>query len=68
MQTIVQAALAKTEPPRLEGIFTTLFLVRLVSYPWLMHTLAATAATDPQWQIKGRNLSPRTCMPMSSGH
>ena len=52
MQTIVQAALAKAEPTQLEGIYTTLFLGRLVSYPWLMHTLAATAATDPQWQRK----------------
>ena len=52
MQAIVQAAFTSTEPSRLEGTYTTLFLGRLVSYPWLMHTLAATAATDPQWQRK----------------
>ena len=52
MQAIVRAALTKTEPPRLEGTYTALFLGRLVSYPWLMQTLAATAATDPQWHRK----------------
>lgn len=52
MQAIIQAALTKTEPPRLEGTYTTLFLGRLVSYPWLMHALVATAATDPRWHRK----------------
>jgi hypothetical protein len=58
MQRILKAVFSKTDPPRLEGVYTSLFLGRLMAYPWLSEQLALSASRDPRWdKEKGRPLS-----------
>jgi hypothetical protein len=58
MQRILKAVFSKKDPPKLEGVNTSLFLGRLVAYPWLSEQLALSASTDPRWdKEKGRPLS-----------
>ena len=58
MQRILKAVFAKTDPPKLEGVYVSLFLGRLVEYPWLSEQLALSASRDPRWdKEKGRPLS-----------
>jgi hypothetical protein len=58
MQRILKAVFSKTDPSKLEGVYTSLFLGRLVAYPWLSEQLALSASTDPRWdKEKGRPLS-----------
>ena len=58
MQTILKAAFAKTDPPKLEGVYASLFLGRLVEYPWISEYLAVSACKDPGWNgRKGRPVS-----------
>ena len=52
MQKILQAAFSKTSPPKLDGKYTSLFLGRLVEYPWLSEYLAVSACRDPRWDRK----------------
>ncbi|MBV5318623.1 MAG: hypothetical protein JZU50_12545 [Desulfobulbaceae bacterium] len=52
MQTILKAAFSKTDPPKLEGPYTSLFLGRLVEYPWLSAYLAMSAYHDVLWNRK----------------
>lgn len=52
LQTILKAVFSKTDPPKLEGTYTSLFLGRLNDYPWLSEYLATTAYKDPQWNRK----------------
>ena len=55
MQRILKAVFSKTDPPKLEGGYTSLFLGRLVAYPWLSEKLALSASRDPRWdKEKGR--------------
>ena len=56
--SILSAAFAKTDPPRLEGTYSTLFIGRLIDYPWLSQYLAVTAHDDAGWNAKqGKPLS-----------
>jgi hypothetical protein len=52
LETLLAAAFAKTEPPALRGEYTSLFLGRLVDYPWLSRHLAETAYRDKRWNRK----------------
>jgi hypothetical protein len=52
MQKVLRAVFLITGSPRLEGVYTSLFLGRLVDYPWLCEYLAVTAYKDPQWDRK----------------
>lgn len=58
MQTVLTAAFAKTDPPKLEGSYSSLFLGRLIDYPWLSEHLALAASSDPRWNKRtGRPVS-----------
>lgn len=55
VQRLLKEAFSRTEPPRLEGAYTSLYLGRLIDYPWLAAHLAAAAAGDARWDArKGR--------------
>jgi len=51
-QAILKAVFSKTDPPKLEGTYTWLFLGRINDYPWLSEYLAVTAYNDPKWDRK----------------
>jgi len=58
MQKVLKAVFSKTDPPKLEGFYASLFLGRLTDYPWLCEYLAATAYRDQQWDSrKGKPVS-----------
>ena len=58
MQTVLTSAFAKTDPPKLEGRSSSLFLGRLIDYPWLSEQLALSASKDPRWNKRtGRPVS-----------
>ena len=53
MIAVLRAALAKTDPAPSQGAaYTSLFIGRLIDYPWLSRYLAATAYRDPAWNPK----------------
>jgi hypothetical protein len=52
VQKVLRAAFSTTDPPRLEGIYKSLFLGRLIDYPWLCQHLALSAYKDPRWDRK----------------
>jgi len=52
MQTILKAVFSETDPPKLKGPYTSLFLGRLMEYPWLSEYLATFAFKDSQWDTK----------------
>ena len=52
MHTILKAVFAQTDPPKLAGPYTSLFLGRLMEYPWLSAYLATSAYHDRQWDRK----------------
>jgi hypothetical protein len=52
MVSTLAAAFSKTELPALTGEYSSLFLGRLIDYPWLAHTLATAAYHDPAWNAK----------------
>lgn len=55
MQTILKAAFSIAGPPKPGGTYTSLFLGRLVDYPWLSEQLALSASKDSRWdRRKGR--------------
>ena len=58
MISILSAAFSKTEPPTLEGKYTSLFIGRLIDYPWLSHYLAYSAYQDSGWNRKNRTGTP----------
>ena len=49
MSSALKAAFSKPEAPKLEGIYLSLSIGRLIDYPWLSQYLAATAYKDPAW-------------------
>jgi hypothetical protein len=49
---ILASAFAKTAPPALQDGYTSLFIGRLIDYPWLSHFLAETAHKDKRWNKK----------------
>jgi hypothetical protein len=58
MQAALRAAFSKTDPPKLEGIYSSLYLGRLIDYPWLSEYLAVSAHGDSQWnKRKGKPMS-----------
>ncbi len=52
MLSVLGAAFSKTEPPKLEGSYSSLSLGRLIDYPWLCQYLATTAYGDRGWDSK----------------
>jgi hypothetical protein len=52
VRTLLASAFAKTEPPALRSEYTSLFIGRLIDYPWLSHYLAETAHRDKHWNRK----------------
>ncbi|MBM4338661.1 MAG: hypothetical protein FJ110_03870 [Deltaproteobacteria bacterium] len=52
MLSVLSAAFLKTEPPKLEGSYSSLSIGRLIDYPWLCQYLATTAYRDPGWDSK----------------
>jgi hypothetical protein len=52
MLSALKAAFSKTEPPKLEGIYSSLYIGRLIDYPWLSQYLATIAYRDPRWDKK----------------
>lgn len=52
MISILDKAFSKTVPPKLEGPYSSLFLGRLIDYPWLSQHLATTAYRDRGWDSK----------------
>jgi hypothetical protein len=54
MLTVLTAAFSKTDPPRLEGTYTSLSIGRLIDFPWLMHYLVRAALSDTGWDAGKR--------------
>jgi hypothetical protein len=55
LQRLLREAFSRTAPPRLEGVYRSLYLGRLVEFPWLSAELVASAAADAAWDArKGR--------------
>lgn len=52
--SLLASAFAKTGPTALQGEYTSLFIGRLIDYPWLSHYLAETAHRDKHWNKKKR--------------
>jgi hypothetical protein len=52
MLSALKAAFSKTEPPKLEGSYSSLYIGRLIDYPWLSQYLATAAYRDTQWDKK----------------
>lgn len=50
--SVLGSAFSKTDPPRLEGPYSSLYIGRLVGYPWLSRHLADAAAADARWDGK----------------
>ena len=49
MVSVLTAAFSKSDSPKLEGIYSSLFIGRLIDYPWLSQDLATTAHRDRGW-------------------
>jgi hypothetical protein len=49
MLSALRAASLKTDEPKLGGKYSSLYIGRLVNYPWLSRDLAETAYGDPAW-------------------
>ncbi|RPJ09390.1 MAG: hypothetical protein EHM36_04365 [Deltaproteobacteria bacterium] len=52
MVSVLDRAFSKTDPPRLEGVYSSLSIGRLIDYPWLSQYLATTAYRDRGWDSK----------------
>ncbi len=52
MLSALRAAFLKAEEPKLEGSYASLFIGRLIDYPWLSQYLATTAYRDRGWDSK----------------
>jgi len=58
MQSILRAAFSKPDPPRLEGTYSSLYIGRLIDFPWMSQYLAVKAYKDEGWnRAKGKPLS-----------
>ncbi len=49
MQSILKKAFEPADPPKLNGTYTSIFIGRLIEYPWLSEYLAANAYRDRMW-------------------
>lgn len=55
VHTLLGTALAQAAHEQPAEVFSSLFLGRLVDYPWILLALATFAATDSRWDVrKGR--------------
>jgi hypothetical protein len=52
MVSVLTAAFLKNDSPKLEGSYSSLFIGRLIDYPWLSQYLATTATRDRGWDSK----------------
>ena len=52
MLSVLSAAFLKNDSPKLEGSYSSLFIGRLIDYPWLSQYLATTAYRDREWNSK----------------
>jgi hypothetical protein len=52
MLSALKAAFTKAEPPKLEESYSSLYIGRLIDYPWLSQYLATTAYRDKGWDKK----------------
>ena len=52
MISALTKAFSKTETPRLEGIYSSLSIGRLIDFPWLVQHLEVTAYEDKKWNAK----------------
>jgi hypothetical protein len=50
--SILGAAFAKTDAPKLEGSYSSLSFGRLIDFPWLSQYLAKAASQDKAWDAK----------------
>lgn len=55
MLSALSAAFLKTELPKLEGSYSSLFIGRLIDYPWLSQYLATAACNDNGWDSRKGN-------------
>jgi len=54
MLAVLTAAFSKADPPKLEGTYSSLFLGRLIDFPWLSHYLVHAALRDQGWDAAKR--------------
>ena len=55
VRSILDQAFSKQDPPRVEGVYSSLSIGRMIDFPWLSQYLAAAAFRDPAWDSrKGR--------------
>ena len=52
MLSVLSAAFSKDDSPKLCGSYSSLFIGRLIDYPWLSQYLATTAYRDRGWDSK----------------
>ena len=52
MLSALKAAFSKTGAPKLEETYSSLYIGRLIDYPWLSQYLAITAYKDSAWDKK----------------
>ncbi len=52
MLSALSAAFSKTDSPKMEGSYSSLFIGRLIDYPWLSEYLATTSYRDRGWDSK----------------
>ena len=52
MLSALKAAFSKTDTPKPEKTYSSLYIGRLIDYPWLSQYLSATAYKDPAWDKK----------------
>src|SRR5512136_1892676 len=52
MLLALDEAFSRTDPPNLEGSYSSLSIGRLIDYPWLSQYLATTASQDRGWDLK----------------
>jgi hypothetical protein len=50
--SVLNAAFSKSDPPKLEGSYSSLSIGRLIDYPWLSQDLATAAYRDRGWDPK----------------
>jgi hypothetical protein len=48
-QQLLKDAFSRTEPPKLEGTYSSLYIGRLIGFPWLASYVASAAADDVRW-------------------
>ncbi len=52
MLLALEEAFLRTDPPNLEGTYSSLSIGRLIDYPWLSQYLATTAYQDSGWDSR----------------